>query len=97
MIKSLTIDDIRKDNDLKECCGSFYRSIISLIDFGNYCNLNSFVYLFGDNEGERLWHCFVIDANRNIFDLFFQYLNNEQMFILAANIIRNNDLRMSVI
>lgn len=95
--KALTLDDIRNDSELTNDCRVFYGNIKSLKVFGNYCNMKSFVYLFGNEEGERLWHCFAIDAKRNIYDLFFQYLNNEQMFVLAANIIKNKNLEMSVI
>lgn len=56
MDKSLTMDNIKYDPQLIKECNAFYSSIESLKSFGNYCNLNSFVYLFGNNEGERLWH-----------------------------------------
>lgn len=95
--KAITLDDIRNDEELAKDGRTFYSNVKSLKSFGDYCNIKSFIYLFGNDEGERLWHCFVVDAKRNIYNLFFQYLNNEQMFVLAVNIIRNKDLEMSVI
>lgn len=97
MKKLITIEEIRNNKELTENCRTLYANIHSLKEFGNYCNDNVFVYLFGNDEGHRLWMCFVEDANRNIYKLFFEYLNNEQKFILTANILENKDLRMSYI
>lgn len=88
-------DDIESDRILDQECRDFYSHIKSLKVFGDYCNIRTFIALFGQEEGERLWDCYVLDANRNIYNLFFQYLNNEQMFVMAANIIRNRDLEMT--
>lgn len=89
--------DIEDDMVLVQECRDFYGHIKSLKVFGDYCNINTFIALFGNEEGERLWNCYVLDANRNIYNLFFQYLNNEQLFVLIANIMRNRDLEMTKI
>lgn len=95
MNKSITYNDIRNNRDLTKDCRTFYANIHSLKEFGNYCNCNVFVYLFGNDEGSRLWMCFVEDAHRNIYKLFFEYLNNEQKFVLSANVLDNKDLKMA--
>lgn len=97
MNKSIRIEYILNDDKLAEDCRVLYSNIHSLKEFGNYCNCNAFVYLFGNDEGHRLWMHFVEDTNRNIYKLFFEYLSNAQMFVLAANILENKDLRMSVL
>lgn len=97
MDKYLTIENIKNNDNLIQECQAFYSNIDSLKSFGNYCNLKSFIYLFGDDEGARLWRCFVIDAKRNIYDLLLTYLDNEQKFIMIANIIRNKDLITSTL
>lgn len=97
MKKALTIDDIFKSEELIQKSREFYRSIKLLKVFGNYCNQSTFEYLLGDSEGKRLWHCFVIDAKRDIYNFFLIYLNDKQMFILASNIIDNKDLELSAL
>lgn len=97
MNKSITLEEILNNSELTKDCRTLYVNIHSLKEFGNYCNCNVFVYLFGSNEGQRLWMCFVKDARRDIYKLFFEYLNNEQKFVLAANILDNKDLRMSTL
>ena len=97
MNKSITLEEIRNNRELGNNCRTLYANIHSLREFGNYCNCNVFVYLFGNDEGKRLWMCFVEDVHRNIYKLFFEYLNNEQKFILAANILDNKDLKMSIL
>lgn len=52
-------------------------------------------FLFGPEEGARLWRCFVIDAKRNIYRLFFDFLIEEQQFIMAANILRIENLKFT--
>lgn len=97
MNKSLTLEDIHNNSQLMQDGRTFYSNIYHLKEFGNYCNCNVFVYLFGNDEGTRLWGCFVESTHRNIYKLFFEYLDNEQMFVLAANILGNKDLRMSTL
>lgn len=89
--------DIEDNEILIRECKDFYSHIKQLKVFGDYCNMNTFIALFGNEEGRRLWSCYVLDANRNIYKLFFEYLNNEQTFVLVANILENRDLEMTVI
>lgn len=89
--------DIECDKILVRECRDFYGHIKQLKVFGDYCNMNTFIALFGNEEGERLWNCYVLDVNRNIYDLLFKHMNNEQQFVLIANIIRNSDLEMTII
>lgn len=97
MNKSIAFEEIHGNSQLTKDCRTLYANIHSLKEFGNYCNCNVFVYLFGNDEGHRLWMCFVENAQRNIYKLFFEYLDNEQKFILAANILDNKDLRIAVL
>lgn len=95
MNKPIRIEHILNNDKLTEDCRTFYENIHSLKEFSNYCNINVFVYLFGNDEGHRLWLCFVEVTNRNIYKLFFEYLSDAQMFILAANVLENKNLRMA--
>lgn len=93
----IDFDDIEGDKILIRECKDFYSPIKQLKTFGDYSNMNTFIALFGQEEGERLWNYYVLDVNRNIYDLLFKHMNNEQQFVLIANIIRNSDLEMTVI
>lgn len=93
----IDFDDIEDDKILIRECKDFYSSIKQLKVFGDYCNMNTFIALFGNEEGEHLWNSYVLEVNRNIYDLLFKYMNNEQQFVLIANIIRNSDLEMTTI
>lgn len=95
--EAISFDDISDDRILIGDCRIFYSNIHSLEEFGNYSNCQVFVYLFGSDEGQRLWMCFVEDAHRDIYKLFFEYLNNEQKFVLTANILKNRDLKMAAL
>lgn len=95
--EAISFDDISGDRVLIGDCRTFYSNIHSLKEFGDYSNCQVFVYLFGEDEGERLWMCFVQDAHRDIYKLLFEYLNNEQQFVLIANILNNRGLRMAVL
>lgn len=95
MKKSIAFEEIRNNSQLTKDCRTFYANLHSLKEFGDYCNCNMFVYLFGNDEGHRLWMCFVEDVHRNIYKLFFEYLDNEQKFVLAANVLENKDLKMA--
>lgn len=92
----INIDNILKNDNLVEKCRNCYSNIKSLKEFGFYCNCNVFIYLFGENEGTRLWLSFVEDTNRDIYKMLFEYLSNDQAFILIANILENKDLKMSI-
>ena len=94
---AFTLDDVKNNSELTKDCRGFYANIKSLKSFGDYCNAKSFIYLFGNEEGERLWNHFVVVSNRDIFNLCLNYLNDEQLFVLLANIIKNENLRMSTI
>lgn len=87
MRKALFVEEIDLDN-----CREFYNNIEKLKEFGDKCNLRIFQYLYGQEEGKRLWELFVNHANRNIYKLLFTYLTNEQTIVLVGNIISNNDL-----
>lgn len=93
MNKLIELKSIINNDKLMDDCRDFYANIHSLKEFGYYCNLNVFVYLFGQDEGSRLWTCFVQDTKRDIYKMFFEYLNNDQMLIMAANILENRDLK----
>lgn len=95
--EAISFEDISDNRILAGDCRIFYSNIYSLKEFGNYSNCQVFVYLFGSNEGQRLWMCFVEDAHRDIYKLFFEYLDNEQKFVLAANILKNKDLKMAAL
>lgn len=97
MNKLITYNDICNNKELAKDCRIFYANIHSIKEFGDYCNCNVFAYLFGNDEGHRLWVCFVEDVRRDIYKLLFEYLNNEQKFILVANILDNNDLRIATL
>ena len=90
----IKVEEIIENDKLAYECRDFYEHIHLMKEFGNYCTVKTFVYLFGEEEGNRLWLCFVEDAGRNIYKLFFEYLNYEQMFVIVANILKNRDLRM---
>lgn len=91
----ISIDDLCNDESLIKDCQAFYAPIAKLEDFGNWSNENTFKFLFGPEEGSRLWRCFVIDAKRNIYRLFFDFLIEEQQFIMAANILRIENLKFT--
>lgn len=95
--EAISFEDIFDNGILVEDCRIFYSNIHSLKEFGNYSNCQVFMYLFGSDEGQRLWMCFVEDAHRDIYKLFFEYLNNEQKFVLAANILDNRDLKKAAL
>jgi len=95
--EAISFEDISDNRILVGDCRIFYSNIHSLKEFGNYSNCQVFVYLFGSDEGQRLWMCFVEDAHRDIYKLFFEYLNNEQKFVLTANILDNRDLKKAAL
>lgn len=95
--EAILFEDISADRVLIGDCRIFYSNIYSLKDFSDYSNCQVFVYLFGEDEGERLWMCFVEDAHRDIYKLLFEYLNNEQQFVLIANILKNRDLKLAAL
>lgn len=63
----------------------------TIIKFQNNANLNVFKFIFGDNEGERLWNCFVLRCNRK-FDEFNTFLIPEQINDLLVNIYYNENM-----
>lgn len=52
---------------------------------------STFSFLFGEEEGERLWKHFVIDCKRS-YDKFETYLIKEQYNTLLINITLNEHL-----
>ncbi|MGL5958287.1 MAG: hypothetical protein ACRCZZ_06820 [Phocaeicola sp.] len=93
MKKAITLDDIRNDTKIQDDARTLYKNLKSIKDFGFYCTERVFVYLFGLVEGRRLWLCFVVDTERDIYKLFFEYLSNEQQFVFAANLQDTDNLR----
>lgn len=89
----MNYEDIIEHGNLMDDCRSFYANIKKLKEFGNYCTINTFRYLFG-KDAEHLWRCFVIDCNRDIYKLFLEYLTSEQLTVLVGNIIDNDKLKM---
>jgi len=59
--------------------------------FQNYANLKVFKFLFGDEEGERLWKHFVIDCNRT-FRIFRTYLTDNQFDDIMVNIYYSENM-----
>lgn len=52
---------------------------------------STFSFLFGKDEGERLWRHFVTDCNRS-YDKFETYLVRDQYNTLLVNITLNENL-----
>lgn len=63
----------------------------SVVRFENNCKLSTFIYLFGDNEGNRLWEHFVAKCNRT-WKLFKTYLVSEQFNAVIINAYFNDSL-----
>lgn len=89
----MNYEDIIDNDNLLNDCRLFYANIKKLQEFGNYCTIKTFRYLFGE-YANHLWNCFVIDCNWDIYKLFLGYLNSEQVTILVYNIIYNDKLKM---
>ena len=63
----------------------------AIIKFENNCKQSTFEYLFGKENGEKLWLSFVIDCDRK-FQKFRTYLTNEQFNDALVNIYYNETL-----
>ena len=59
--------------------------------FTKICTRSTFQFLFGKEEGLRLWNHFIFDCNRD-YDKFETYLVPEQYNTLLVNITLNEDL-----
>jgi len=59
--------------------------------FINLTKPSTFQFLFGGEEGIRLWRHFVVDCNRD-YNKFETYLIKEQYNTLLVNITLNEDL-----
>lgn len=93
--KLFDIDDITNNKSHVENCREFYSHISSLQRFGNYFNEKLSKRLFGNDEGTKLWRCFVYSCNRDVFKFYLSYLTSEQMFVLSQNVIEcENKMRM---
>ena len=96
MNKAIIFENVCNSDEItKKDYRTFFRNVKLLKEFGDYCNLNCFIYLFGEDEGKRLWHCYVVDTKRDIYNFFFTYLSNSQVTVLVANILDNEDLKAS--
>lgn len=93
MEKALDFEEIKRNDELRMRCQDFYEHVYLVKRFGDHCDPDTFTYLFGEEEGKRLWHCFVMDAKRDMYNLYLTYLTSKQKFILTANILDNKDLR----
>lgn len=62
-----------------------------IINFNNKANLSVFQYLFGEEEGERLWGHFCYMCDRK-YDEFIRYLVPDQANDLLVNIYYNEKL-----
>ena len=61
---------------------------LSIESFENNSKLSTFNFLFGESEGERLWHIFKLKCENN-FRQFSSYLDGIQKNELLANIHYN--------
>lgn len=59
-----------------------------IVHFCNYSTLKQFTYIFGDDEGERLWRHFKLDCG-GIYQKFRTYLTQEQTNTLIVSIYVN--------
>lgn len=91
MNKALTAEQIIEDSGRFDNCRDFYSNLDKVKEFGNTCNVNSFKYLWGLEEGNRLWLLYVSHANRNIYKFLFTYLTSDQKTELVGNLLYNND------
>lgn len=57
--------------------------------FCNYSTLKQFTYIFGDDEGERLWKHFKSDCD-SIYQKLRTYLTQEQTNTLIVSIYVND-------
>lgn len=85
--KLFDIADIFDNKSRVESCKKFYSYISSLQRFSNYFNEKLSKRLFGNDEGIKLWRCFVYSCNRDMFKFYLSYLTSEQRFILSQNVI----------
>jgi len=56
---------------------------------------DTFDFLFGEKEGERLWKHFVTDCSKR-WSKLETYLTNDQRNILMLNIVYNNSLTFNI-
>lgn len=85
------IDDVLADSSQKERCRMFFMNIKKLYIFGTYCTEQLMIKLFGEEEGRELWHCFVVDCERDVMKWYLEYMNSEQLYVLSANILSKED------
>ena len=56
-------------------------------EFQNKAKQSTFMFLFGEAEGKRLWEQFALKAKKNIFEMLDKnYFSDEQYADLFANI-----------
>lgn len=98
MKEVLSIEEVKSNRRIIGECRDFYGIINSLNKFGSYCNTEVFKFLFGEEEGVRLWELFVYSCDRNIMKFYTEnYMNNDQLLYLSYNIIENEEYMRMVI
>lgn len=87
-IASKMLDDNPNDLNIFKEWGKVNEKIIK---FQNNSNLDTFKFLFGDEEGDRLWRHFRHNCDSK-FDKLRTYLGIEQFNDLLVNIYYNDSM-----
>ncbi len=66
-------------------------AILKAKRFGDNANEKLFKYIFGNDEGKRLWEHYVLKCNKEIIK-FLTYLNEKQIAEVFTNIILDEQL-----
>lgn len=85
----IKFEDLKQDQVLIiQHWGEMERAIIR---FGNNSKLQTFEFLFGKDEGERLWIHYIQKCDRDIRK-FMTYLKTEQHNTLLINVLYNESI-----
>jgi len=80
--KAMNIHEITSDQ--LKTLRTYFSVDESIVRFENNCKLSTFIYLFGEEEGNRLWVHFTTKCNRT-WKLFRTYLLSEQFNAVVIN------------
>lgn len=93
-MKIFELDELTEDE--RTTLGHFFNINKRFINFGNSCTQQTFIDLFGDPDGVRLWEKFVRDCDRNPVK-WLTYLSDDQTNIFWVQLTKYVNLTKGIL